>query len=263
MKLSDLKFWEKYWTSLKLPREVDLNFSYDRCLANTLKKHIDIRGGEIFEIGCTPGKWLAYMAKEFLMTPSGIEYLDVGVKATLENLRVLGITPGSILQGDFLEAENKINRQFDVVMSIGFIEHFDNVDHIVDLHLRLLKPGGILILGIPNFQGIYYFVQKILNKELLDAHNLSIMNLDYFHELGKLFSLQPMFVDYIGSFEPSLPIPKHKYGNPLQFMLKSAIHIANKIRKFEVFDTINHKYISSTILAIYRKSSANTKRLVQ
>jgi 2-polyprenyl-3-methyl-5-hydroxy-6-metoxy-1,4-benzoquinol methylase len=41
------------------------------------------------------------------------------------------------------------------VISFGFIEHFDNPENVIQKHLDLLKPGGILIVGVPNFTGIH------------------------------------------------------------------------------------------------------------
>lgn len=79
------------------------------------------------------------------------------------------------------------------------------------------------------------------------------MNLNYFNDLVKIFPLQPIFIDYIGSFNPSLPLPKYKYGNPLQFLTKSCLYVAKRVRKFEGFDHFNHKWVSSNILSIYRK----------
>lgn len=251
MELTEVKFWDNYWGNCKLPSTVDMDFSFDRCLAHELKKNLPDIKGDVFEVGCAPGKWLAFMAKEFAMNPSGIEYSEAGMIATLENFRILQLAPGSILTGDFFQA--KPERQFDVVMSFGFIEHFDNVDEVVDLHLQWVKPGGILILGVPNFCGIYSFIQGILDQEILDKHNLKIMNLNYFRSLAASFKLEPIFLDYIGSFEPSLPIVKHRFGNPLQFAVRSLLWFARHIRRIQIFDRLNNRFISSYILAIYRK----------
>lgn len=251
MELTDIKFWESFWGNCKLPSTVDMNFSFDRCLALELKKNLPDIKGDVFEVGCAPGKWLAFMTKEFAMNPSGIEYSNAGMIATLENFKILRLAPDSILTGDFFQA--KPERQFDVVMSLGFIEHFDNVDEVVDLHLQWLKPGGILILGVPNFGGIYSIIQGIFDREILDKHNLKIMNLDYFRSLATRFKLKPIFLDYIGSFEPGLPIAKHRWGNPLQLSVKILLLLARYIRHIKIIDRLNNRFISSYILAIYRR----------
>lgn len=252
MELTERQFWENYWTNCKLPSEVDVNFSFDRCLANALKAHCPSMEGDVFEVGCAPGKWLAFMAKEFGLDPCGLEYSEAGMKATMANFNLLGLAIDSIITGDFFQSAP--TRQFDVVMSFGFIEHFTDVDAVVDLHLKWLKPGGILILGVPNFRGIYSFIQGALDNDILEKHNLNIMNLAYFNQLAHRFSLEKVFLNYIGSFEPSLPIAKYKYGNPLQFLVKSGLWLARRLRNFKLFDQMNSRYFSSYILAIYRKA---------
>lgn len=255
MELTEVKFWEDYWANCKLPSTVDMTFSFDRCLADALKKHMPHVQGDVFEVGCAPGKWLAFMAKEFPLIPSGIEYSEAGMQATLENFKILDLAAGSILTGDFFQTQP--DRKFDVVMSFGFIEHFDNVDDVVELHLGWLKPGGTLILGVPNFCGINSYIQNVLDPEILDKHNLTIMNLGYFQSLAKRFNLKPVFLDYIGSFEPSLPIAKHRFGNPMQFIVKSFLWFAHRIRGIKKLDHLNHQFFSSYILAIYKKSELN------
>ena len=42
------------------------------------------------------------------------------------------------------------NRSFDVIYSMGTIEHFDESEEAVAEMVRVLKPGGRLILGVPN-----------------------------------------------------------------------------------------------------------------
>lgn len=192
------------------------------------------------------------MANEFGLKPSGIEYSEAGMNATLRNFQLLGLTPGFIRADDFFHMRPE--RQFDTVMSFGFIEHFTNVDEVVELHMQWLKPGGVLILGVPNFCGINYFLQRSLDKEILDKHNLDIMNLDYFAKLVDRFNLEPIFIGYIGSFEPALPISKLRIENPLQFMTKSFIWMARWIRRIKRFDALNSRLFSSCILALYRKS---------
>jgi len=251
MKLTEVRFWENYWTNCRLPSEVDWNFSFDRCLGRAIKENMPTFSGEVLEVGCAPGKWLAFMAREFGLKPSGVEYSDAGMKATLENFRILGLTPDAIFTGDFFEM--KPPRQFDAVMSFGFIEHFSDVDSVVERHLQWLKPGGVLILGVPNFTGVYSPIQAVLDKDILAKHNLDIMNLDYFRGLGRRLSLDPVFLDYVGSFEPTLFIANYRLGNPLQVIVRAGLWFARRIRRWRWFDQFNHPLYSGYILAIYKK----------
>jgi 2-polyprenyl-3-methyl-5-hydroxy-6-metoxy-1,4-benzoquinol methylase len=255
VELTEVRFWDEYWANCKLPNEVDYNFSFERCLARALKESLPAVQGEALEIGCAPGKWLAFMAKEFGLKPNGIEYSEAGMNATMKNFQLLGLTSGSIRTGDFFHI--KPDRQFDVVMSFGFIEHFSQVDTVVDLHMQWLRPGGTLILGVPNFRGIYYFLQKFLDRTILDKHNLEIMCPEYFYQLADRHQLKPIAIRYIGSFEPSLPIPSQGKNNPLQIMVRGGLWLARKVRRLKAFDAINGRSFSSYILAVYKKSENN------
>lgn len=251
MELTDVQFWENYWANCKLPSVINYNFSFERCLAYQLNKALHGSSGEILEVGCAPGKWLAFAAQELGLKPSGIEYSKAGMEATLNNLSLLGIEPGFIEYGNFFEI--KPHRQFDVVMSLGFIEHFDLVDDVVEKHIRWLKNGGRLVLGIPNFSGIYYLIQNILDRTLIDKHNLKIMNLAYFNYIASKFNLSPLFLEYIGSFEPALPIATSECKNTKQFVVKNLLRLLAYIRRIRYFDHLNSPAFSSYILAVYHR----------
>ena len=56
---------------------------------------------------------------------------------------------------------------FDLVYSLGVIEHFEDARSIVEKHLFLTKPGGRVVISIPNFGGVYgrlerYFCPRAL-----------------------------------------------------------------------------------------------------
>ena len=205
-------------------------------------------------MGCAPGKWQTFMAKEFGLKPSGIEYSEAGMNATLRNFKLLagvGLYSGRRFFSDKAGPSIRCGDVF------GFIEHFTDVDEVVGVAFTVVEARWGIGSGIPNFCGINYFLQRILDKGLLDKHNLNIMNLDYFAHLTNRFNLKPIFLDYIGSFEPALPISKPRIENPLQFMVKSFIWVGRRVRRIKMFDLLNNRLFSSYILAIYKKDENN------
>lgn len=254
MELTETKFWEDYWQNCELPSLPSESIGYDRALAHALETNLVGLKGEVFEVGCAPGKWLAFLAQKFVTRSSGIEYTEAGMQATLRNLDTLGVPTGDIFSGDFFIKEPE--PKYDLVMSFGFIEHFDNPDEVVRRHLRWLKPNGTLVIGVPNFNGIYRPMQAILDQEILDKHNLSVMNLDYFKGLAERLNVKLEHLEYIGSFEPSLPISKPGFGNVAQFLIKAFLRVTAKLRRSKTFDGFNNSWISSSIIAIYKNTEA-------
>jgi 2-polyprenyl-3-methyl-5-hydroxy-6-metoxy-1,4-benzoquinol methylase len=251
MNKTELIFWETYWESLKLPSIVNKNFSFDRCLSRELIKIIKQfpEKGEVLEIGCAPGKYLELFHRyNFLI--SGIEYSQLGIEATKKNFNLLDIDKYNLICGDFFEIIPE--PKFDFVISFGFIEHFDNPENVIQKHLDWLKPGGILIIGVPNFTGIHGILQKWLKKEILDVHNLNIMNTKYFKKIAKQLNITPIKIANICSFEPSLPI-SDKGVNFQNLIPKMILKLGELLRRFTITDKINASFLSAYIFASYRK----------
>lgn len=249
MQLTEQQFWDDYWAQITLPSRVDYKFSFERCLAKALKAYMPSVHGDVFEVGCAPGKWLTFMAEEFGLIPHGIDYSQAGMQATLNNFKMLNLQVGDIIAGDFFQVEPQ--QTYDAVMSFGFIEHFTDVDSVVERHLQWLKPGGVLVLGVPNFNGIYHYLQKKLGSSILENHNLDIMNLAYFESIANKFKLKKRHISYLGSFEPSLPIVKNTSWTLSNIVLRGILKLAFHLRKVECLDSMNHAIISAYILAIY------------
>lgn len=250
--LTSRSLWDDYWMNCKIPNVIDESFSFERCLARELRKSLtsDFANKSVLEIGCAPGKWLAFFAHELGMRSFGIDYSITGIEATKKNFEALGLSIDGLHSKDFLLSEP--DQQHDVVCSFGFIEHFDDPTSIISKHLKWLKPGGTLILGVPNFLGVYKPIQKILSKKILNAHNLHIMNLQYFRKIADIFKLETTKIAYLGSFEPCLFIDENHNPKLYHKLINLSLQALKRIRKLEVFDNINNKWISSYILGIYK-----------
>ncbi|MBI4722300.1 MAG: class I SAM-dependent methyltransferase [Candidatus Stahlbacteria bacterium] len=56
---------------------------------------------------------------------------------------------------------------FDLVFSQGVLEHLDDINKAIEEHLRVLKPGGILVINVPQKYTVYTLYkhwQMIRNK---------------------------------------------------------------------------------------------------
>ncbi|MDX1531935.1 MAG: methyltransferase domain-containing protein, partial [Rhodothermales bacterium] len=77
----------------------------------------------------------------------------------------------------------KYGKEFDVVVSIGLIEHFPDGHkaEVFDFHRRFLKPGGVAVMTTPRKQVrsklFYLALGEIMNygyRELMDARQLGL-----------------------------------------------------------------------------------------
>ena len=255
--LTDAAFWEDYWGRFSLPDAIDESRSFDRAVARGLRELLRDASGQVLEVGCAPGRWLAFISKEFGLGVSGIEYTADGVAATRRNLELLGVRNADIREADFLTAAP--SPKYDVVLSLGFVEHFTDVEAVMRKHAAWARPGGLIIVGVPNFRGVHGWLQRGLDPEVLARHNLTIMDVDKLAAIGRSAGLVTESARYLGSLEPSLPIARAGVKGAADFLAKVALRAVRFVRQAPVIgramDNWNNPFVSSYILASYRKSS--------
>ncbi|MFL6278397.1 MAG: glycosyltransferase [Blastocatellia bacterium] len=167
------------------------------------QKYLPSRPGlKVLEVGSAPGDHLARLSQRFGLSPYGIEYSEIGVRLNRQVFAANGIDPDNVIDADFLgdEVQGKYRGQFDIVMSRGFIEHFADARAVVERHIDLLAEGGLLVVSVPNLNGLNYVLGKFFHKELIPLHNLDIMKKPAFMRLFDNQGVTPLFCDYYGTF---------------------------------------------------------------
>ena len=178
MGLTDNDFWNKYWDNVKIPCRLNPDFSFERCLDAAFSKIFrPDPGKKLVEIGAAPGKWMVYFHERYGYQVSGLDNSQQGIKKTKENLQYHRIY-GKVYNADFFQFQAP--EKYDIVLSLGFIEHFENLDEVIGKHVSMLKPDGLLVLGVPNFRGVNYVIQKYASEEILKKHNLLVMDKKFF-----------------------------------------------------------------------------------
>lgn len=157
---------------------------------------------KIIEIGCAPGKYLINFNKIFGYEPFGVEYSENGAEITRKNFSNNNIKESNIILADFFDNEFQKNNygKYDLVFSRGFIEHFDNVEKVINLHKNMVKNDGYIIVMIPNLKGLNGFLARFLNKKSYDLHNIEIMDKNIFSKLFSNNGLEEIYCDYVGLF---------------------------------------------------------------
>lgn len=170
-------------------------------------------GLKILEIGSAPGWNLIKFHKNFGYDPFGLEYSPVGAEENRRRFAQAGLNRENVIEDNFFSASfhEKFKERFDLVMSGGFIEHFDDVNLVIDKHLDLLKKEGIIIVTVPNFQGLNYYLFNFFYKGIIKTHNCNIMKLERFSEIFKRSDLKARYCGYFGTLY--LPLYMFDYEN--------------------------------------------------
>lgn len=159
-------------------------------------------GSKVLEVGSAPGVFLVDLHKKYGCIPYGVEYSEAGVELNKSVFSQNGIDPANVIHSDFFSEDfrRQYKGQFDIVVSRGFIEHFTDVQSVVDRHIDLLNPGGYLIVSVPNLRGLNYVLARLLDSSAIPRHNISIMRKGAFMSLFQKPDLQHSFCAYYGTF---------------------------------------------------------------
>lgn len=200
--LADERFWEEeYLGGTRLPCRPDPAMPFERVLAGALAAHAPVpSGADVLEIGCAPGKWLLFYAERFGALPAGVEYTEFGASLTRRNLAEAGVE-GEIVHGDFFTVDP---RTADLVLSLGFIEHFDDPVQAFSRHLAFVRPGGTLVIGVPNYRGVLGAVQRWTEPKHLALHNLAAMRPDLYRRLADQNGLKLSWQGYLDGLDPAI-----------------------------------------------------------
>jgi SAM-dependent methyltransferase len=130
---------------------------------------------DIVELGCAPGLIL----KELCLSRPHHNYF--GVDYSLEGLTITRtFLKENEIDAELIHADIRTyepDRTYDLVVSFGLIEHFDNPIEILEAHKKFVAKDGLVIATVPNYSN--YYVKRALEKFrpiTLKDHNLSIMS---------------------------------------------------------------------------------------
>jgi 2-polyprenyl-3-methyl-5-hydroxy-6-metoxy-1,4-benzoquinol methylase len=172
------KYWDDAWNEAAIPgawnpQKGGLNNyvqkRFDEYFKRIFKALGSVRGKKLLEVGCANSASLPYFAREFGFEVTGIDYSEIGCEGA-RNVLKRECIKGTIYCEDFFAPSKNLIGQFDVVVSFGVVEHFQDTAGCIAALSILLKPGGIMITAVPNMTGTIGYFLKILNPCLLEMH---------------------------------------------------------------------------------------------
>lgn len=246
--LTNEAFWDDFWRSVELPADIDPDGIFERRFAKVLQSHLTADPSvELLEVGCAPGRWLVFANQTFGYRVSGYESSPLGAQKTRDNLVAHGIN-GVIHEQDFLSVDLPTDL-YDVVLSLGFAEHFENFDEVVAMHARVLKPGGTLFLEVPNLRGLNLALLRWTDSPLLEYHNLAVMKPEALRSAAAKAGLSIRDISYLGGFEPWFFDFSSKPINVRRIFWR----LLRARQRARFLDHLNHRWLSGYLLAILEK----------
>jgi SAM-dependent methyltransferase len=259
-RLTDEAYWDEYWQHHAAALPVETKRRHDTLQVNAILDVLDAHltpapEKNALEIGGAPGQYLAYVHRRFGYRCSILDFSAYGCAVTRRNFELLGI-PVEVFERDARDAELDIGR-FDTVFSLGLIEHFDELGPIVAAHARLVRPGGTLVLGVPNMRGVNEFFMKRLCPERLAAHNTSAMRPESWTAFEVDLGLERRFRGFVGGFEPGVFAVLERPGGHRTALYKIARLLVRTVgRHFPALRRLDHPKLSGYLMGVWRVPEA-------
>jgi SAM-dependent methyltransferase len=145
---------------------------------------------KILEVGCATGSFIEKLHSEGF-DAQGIEYNSAAVTAARERNLPVSST-------DLHTLATTSPAAFDVVCSFQVLEHASDPRAFLENCIALLKPGGRLVICVPNNESFLRYQYNLLD---MPPHHMTQWAIDTFYALEKLFPLHLTYVEY----EPLAP----------------------------------------------------------
>ncbi|MBU3675644.1 MAG: class I SAM-dependent methyltransferase [Chitinophagaceae bacterium] len=199
----------------------------------------------VLDIGCGEGKFLRYLKEQKQCACVGLELNQMAQQlATQHQLQVYN---------EMVQDHAKQNKNcYDVVTFFQVLEHIADITSFVHAAIDVVKPGGYIIVAVPNNDPYYLKNDKdhVLN---LPPHHMGWWNENSLRALGQQFHLQTIAVK---------KQPLQHYSAYAKALLKYRFKLPSTLTKLlapmaKLFVYFNKQNINgASILIVYQKPKA-------
>ena len=199
-------------------------------------------GADAIEIGCGTGNYMIYMNKEFGFRVDGLDYSD-NMEYVRANLSYNAISDAELFNADFFEVIPP--KKYDLVLSGGFAEHFDDHELVVRKHAEWAKPGGLVVIIVPNLTHIHKLLCGWFAPDVLRVHRFPLMHRDIMYETLEKAGLCVLHCEYHTTFRPTYQLPR---------IMDFSIRAFRKLLRISGLDNIGNRIGSPYLISVSRKN---------
>jgi 2-polyprenyl-3-methyl-5-hydroxy-6-metoxy-1,4-benzoquinol methylase len=195
-------------------------------------------GGKLLDIGCGPGTFIGAALPKFT-SAVGVDTSEGMIKYASNNYTDDSLT--------FIHVGNEAypfeDESFDAITVIEVIEHLDDcrLDFVMSEVMRLLKPGGQLVISTPNYASWWPILEKLVSltgnvdytKEHIRHFNKQTLNM-FLGKTGfsniKITGILGLSHFFIGPLSQVVAEKLHRYEKTIMPMLCNTLLCA-EVRK--------------------------------
>lgn len=172
-RLTSTEYWDRGYGALALARPVDPR-DYrqlgDRRILELLER-IGIAGKRVLEIGAGNSGLLTYLARTHAGTATftGLDYSDTGCRLLRDRAAREGAAL-TVVQADLFAPPPELIGAFDVIYTIGVVEHFADLPAVLKAIARFGAPGAAIVTEIPNMAGLLGDITRRWNRGVYELH---------------------------------------------------------------------------------------------
>jgi O-antigen chain-terminating methyltransferase len=183
--------------------------------------------GKAIDLGCGRGEWLELLVSEGF-NPTGVD-LDEGM---LEACKHLGL---SVVKSDAVDLLSKTQSNTQLVVSaFHVVEHisFEQLRNLVSEAMRVLKPGGLLILETPN------------------PENIAVSTRNFYIDPTHIRPIPPLLLEFVAEYVGFERVKTLRLQEPKDILSREIIGLTEVINSVSPdFAVIAQKKANSNIMA--------------
>lgn len=260
-RLTTTDFWDSAYQNRKSIPFDDKDWrNYSAIQMVRFIRSLKIADQKVCEVGGGDAQITCYLAKHYPNAKfSVIDFSPIGCdlarnRARAENVKL------DIIQTDLFSPPTYLYKGFDLVLSLGVVEHFSDLSRVMRAKRELINDNGYLFTLIPNFESpIYTALCKKWSISVFEDHvPHSIKSFVGGHQKANLDVIQS---GYLGSIEFGIlsmamaaPEKKSKFDRKIYLWLTRLSKIIHYL-EYKTVDFPSTRFLSPFIYAISKKAA--------